>query len=120
MVKTQNPSVYDSRFEEFTIPALDDLVDGERDELLLYSPRAQTKYLSWMEQHCPNISNLFVSTTKRKKWVAWNTILFWIRSVINQAYTSASKEDCGLVRVKTHKVPKIATSLLVRRNSAIQ
>ena len=35
MAKTQNPSVPDSRFKEFSVPSLDDFVSGDRDELLL-------------------------------------------------------------------------------------
>ena len=37
VAKTQNPSVPDPRFEEFTVPSLDDFVDGDWDELLLCS-----------------------------------------------------------------------------------
>ena len=34
LAKTQNPSVPDSRFEEFLVPSQDDFVGGNRDELL--------------------------------------------------------------------------------------
>ena len=50
VAKTQNPSVLDSRFEEFSVPSLDDFVGGDRDELLLCPIRALRKYLSQMEQ----------------------------------------------------------------------
>ena len=36
VAKTQNPVVHDLRYEEFTIPSLDDFVGGDRDELLLF------------------------------------------------------------------------------------
>ena len=35
VAKTQNLSVYDSRFEEFMMPSLSDFVDGDREEMLL-------------------------------------------------------------------------------------
>ena len=33
VVKTQNPSVHDSRFEEFSVPSLDDFIGDDRDKL---------------------------------------------------------------------------------------
>ena len=50
---------------------------------------------------------MFISVTKRKKWVPPKNISFWIKSVINHVYESASEEDCRLVRVKACKVRKI-------------
>ena len=47
-------------------------------------------------------------------------IVFWIRSVISHSYGSAFEEDCRSVRVEAHEVRKIETSLLFRRNCAIQ
>ena len=32
---TQNPSIDDLRFEEFTVTSLDNFMDGDRDSLLL-------------------------------------------------------------------------------------
>ena len=61
--------VHDPKLEEFTILSLDDFVDGDIDKLLLCLIRALKKYLSWMEQCCPDIYYLFASTTK-KKWVS--------------------------------------------------
>ena len=55
-----------------------------------------------------------------KKPVPWNSIIFWIRVAINHTYGYASEEDCRLVRVKAHKVRKIAISLLFWRNCAVQ
>ena len=33
LAKTQNPLIHDPRFEELTIPFLDDFVNGDGDEL---------------------------------------------------------------------------------------
>ena len=98
------------------IPSPDDFMDRDRDKLLLCPTRALRKHLPLAEQYRPEVSNLFVSTTKRKKRVSQNTILFWIRLVISQAYGSASEEGRRLFRVKAHEVRKIAISLLFRRN----
>ena len=67
IAKTQNPSVSDPHCDEFSVPSLDDFVDGDRDELLLCPIRALRKYLSWKKQYCPGIESLFVSTGVRKK-----------------------------------------------------
>ena len=50
VAKTQNLSIHEPWFEEFTIPCLDDFMDVDRDEMLLCSIRAFRKYLSSMEQ----------------------------------------------------------------------
>ena len=44
VAKTQNPSVCETHFEEFTVPSLADLVDDDRDEMLLCPMRALKKY----------------------------------------------------------------------------
>ena len=75
IAKTQNPSVPDSRFEEFTIPSLDDFVGGDRDELLC-PICALRKYLSWTEHFRPGIESLFVSTGHIKKRVLRNKTLY--------------------------------------------
>ena len=66
VAKAQNPSVSDPRFDEFTVPFLDDFVDGDRDELLFCPIKALRKYLSRIEQYRPEIEGLFVSTGVRK------------------------------------------------------
>ena len=65
------------------------------------------------------VSPVSISTFQRKKRVSYNTHSFWLRSVINHAYTSASDEDCRARWVKAHEVWRIATSLLFRRNYAV-
>ena len=78
----------DPRSDEFSIPPLDDFVDNDRNELLLSPIRALEKFLSRMEQYCPGIEGLFMSTGVRKKRVSRNTISFRLRSVISFAYLS--------------------------------
>ena len=60
VAKTQNPCVHDSRFEEFTVPSLDDFIGGNRDKRC-YVPLGLRKYLSLTRRYCPGICNLFHS-----------------------------------------------------------
>ena len=46
-------------------------------------------------------------------------ILFSIRSIMNHSYEFASKEDGRSLRVRAHKVNKVPTSSLFRRNCTI-
>ena len=51
--------------------------------------------MSHTEQYCPEVSNSFVSATKRKKQMPQNTISFWIGVVVSHAYGSACSEIAG-------------------------
>ena len=115
--KTQNPSVLDQRFDEFTIPLLDDFVSNDKSELLLCLIRTLRKYLSRTKQYHPGIDNLFICTGQQKK-VSQNTIS-WLRSIIFHAYSSASAEDCRDLQVRAHEVQKVAALLLFWRNYAV-
>ena len=65
-----------------------------------------------MDQYCPGIEGLFISTGWRKKRVSCNTISFWLRSVISMAHASASEEVCRSLRVRAHEIRKTAMSML--------
>ena len=86
-----------------------DLVEGDRDKVLLYLIRAIRKYLAWKEQYHPACTAFLSQMTKRKKQVSRKIISFWITSVINHAYGSVTDEDCRVVKVKVHEVWKIST-----------
>ena len=60
-----------------------------------------------------------MSTGHVKKIVSRNTISFWLRSIISMAHVSASYEDCRALRVRPHKVRKVATFLHFKRNCAV-
>ena len=92
--KTQNPSIPDSCFKEFSVPSLDDFIGNDWDKLLLCRSRALRKYILQTEQFRPGIEGLFVSTGHVKKRISRNTISFWLCSVISLAHSSASEEDC--------------------------
>lgn len=84
---TQNLSVSDDRFEEFSMPSLLDFVNGDQEELLLCPVIAVKRYLRSI------VDGLFVSTGRWKVRVAHSaihTIFFWLRSVIRHTYSSTS------------------------------
>ena len=49
VAKTQNPSLSDSRFEEFLVPSLDDFIGDDRDKLLMCPIPSLWKFLSRTE-----------------------------------------------------------------------
>ena len=107
--------VHDHRFEEFTIPSLDDFVDGDRDELLLCPMRALKKYPSWMEQYLPDISNQFVSATEKDEQGPETPFRFGLDwSLTMHMHLLLRRIVICTVRVKAHEVQKIATLLLFR------
>ena len=58
--------MYVPHFEEFALPLLVDLVDGNRVKMLLCPIRAVRRYLSRIEDFSSECSNLFVLMTNRK------------------------------------------------------
>ena len=120
VAKTQNPSMPDSHFKEFSIPSLDDFVGDDRDELLLCPIRASGNTFHGL--------NSFGRELRASSYIQYRpceeeSLLlhdsFWLSSVISMAHTSASEEDCRALRVRAHEVRKVATSLLFERNCAV-
>ena len=107
IAKTQNLSVPDPHFDEFTVLSLDNFVDGIGDEFLLCPIRALRNYLSRMEQYHPGIECLFMSTGVRKKTVSRIPISFWLRSVISFAHSSVPEDDTCELRVRAHEAQSI-------------
>ena len=56
----------------------------------------------WTEQYRLEHLGLFVSVTKKKKRASLNTISFWIRLMVSDAYQSVSDEDWRPIKVKAH------------------
>ena len=112
-------SVVDARFEKMTIPSLYNCVDSDKDERLLCPVRAVRYYLERTKQFRPSCKHLFISTGQEKKGISRNTISFWIRTVIDHGYSSASEDDCRAVKVSAHKVHSIASSMPFKKNVAV-
>ena len=77
VAKTQNPSVPVPRFDEFTVPFLDDFVDGDRDELFICPSEL---FGSTFPGQSSIVLRLRVSSSlsMRKKRVSRNTFSFWL------------------------------------------
>ena len=76
VAKTQNPSVFDPLYEEFTVSSLDDFWEGTEETCCSASSK-QSRNACWgWNSVNPDCGNLFVSTIERKKWVSRNAILF--------------------------------------------
>ena len=94
--KTQNPLNLDLGFEKLAFPSLVDFVDGDRQAANVSHQSCQeVRYLLRTERYHPEVSNLFVSVTKRQKQVSLSTISFWIRSVLSHACGYVADKDYG-------------------------
>ena len=104
VAKIQHPMFHNLRLEEFTILLVDDFKGSDsRYKLLLCHTRFLRKYPLHTEKYRLEVSNLFVSMSKRKKQVSQNTVSLWIRSVISLTHESASEEDYRSVRSRHTK-----------------
>ena len=57
VAKTQNPSIPDPKLE-FLVSYLNDFMESDQDELLLYPISTLFKYLACTEQFCPEVTSL--------------------------------------------------------------
>ena len=122
VAKTQNPSIPDSRFEEFSVSSLDDSVGDNRAELLMCPT-----YALWRYSACPELSSTVLGLRAclslldggRRGSPIMRFHFFWLHSVISMAHTSASEKDCSSLRVRAHEVRKVDMSLLFKRNYAV-
>ncbi|XP_068207439.1 uncharacterized protein [Palaemon carinicauda] len=110
VAKTQNP-----RFESFTIPAIPN--EGNQEDLKLCSVRVIRKYLKRTAKLRPSIKNLFVSWGKTKKIISKNTVSFWLRQVIMQAYSNEGISVPG--KPRAHDVRDLSTSLAFEKNMSV-
>ena len=96
VAKTHDPSVFDPKFESFTVPSLRDFTDGDRDEMLLCPVCATREYMRRTRGFRPQLPRLFLSTGRVRKMVFKNTISFWLREVIRRSYVSSLEDPYSL------------------------
>ena len=108
-VNLQNPITLCLLFERFITLSQRDFVDGDMDHMLLSPVRVLKHYLSRAEQQHQHCNKLFISAGCRKMMIIRNTISFWIRAIINNAYKTVSEEDYRVVWVKAHEVQRIGS-----------
>ena len=120
VAKTQVPGRANTEPRPIEIPALTQVLDQGEEDLLLCPVRALKRYLKITRKARPECSRLFVSSHKKvKKPISKNTISYWIRNVISDAYKRSHERDAEEVKVKAHEVRAIATSLLFKKNSSL-
>ena len=114
VTKMQNLALMEIHFDEFTIPCLKDFVDRNREEVLLCPVRARTVgcYLLSVDQHHLTCIDFYIFTGRKKKFVARNTISFWLRSVISGAFELALDSDLIAVKAKAHEARSIDAKIL--------
>ena len=122
IAKTQIPGDPATRYEPIVIPALTPLVDHTDTEFLLCPLRSLQTYLLKTAAARPKCPRLFMSTvsTIRHRSISKNTISFWIRTVIKEAYKEVPQSDLQLWKISAHEVRAVATSLLFRQNASIR
>ena len=121
VAKTQVPGRPTTEPEPIAVPALEQVLAQGEEDLLLCPVRALKRYLKITKTARPVCSRLFVSSHKNvKKAISKNTISYWIRQVINDAYKHSQERDLSQVQVKAHEVRAVATSLLFKKNSSIK
>ena len=107
VAKTQDPSSSAPRFEGFTVPALPN-ARGNCNGRLLCPMWAVRCYLDRTAAHRPRCERLFVTAGRSTKEIAKNTISFWLRKTISQAY-----------RLSGRSIPDPPPSLLFKKNFAV-
>ncbi|XP_068244858.1 uncharacterized protein [Palaemon carinicauda] len=116
VAKSQNPAVWNPRFEGFSIPAIPQSDDVK--DLRLCPVRAVRKYLERTVKLRPGIKCLFVSAGFVKKPVSKNTISFWLRQVIIRAYSKAGILLPG--KPNPHDIRGLSTTLAFEKNMALR
>ena len=89
-------------------------------EMLLCPVKVVKHYLSRTVQYYPVCSNIFISTERRKHYVTKDTVSIWLRSVIYEAYRSASDSNFTAVKVQACGVRNIGASVLFRKTFIVQ
>ena len=122
IAKTQVPGDPSTAYGPITIPALTNSLGEDETDNLLCPLRALKIYLKKTAAARPACNRLFVSSvaTFKHKAISKNTISYWIRLVIKNAYNNVPKEDLRLWKVSAHEVRALATSLLFKHNRSVK
>ena len=114
VAKTQNSFVPDDRFDGFPVLSLCDQPGDALNPV-----RAVLFYLKRTQQFRPGCRCLFISTAWDNEVLLKNTISFWLCEMIMTAYRSSGRED-SLSQYQSHEIWGIASTLLFKRNSAVE
>ena len=116
VAKTQDPSSSAPRFEGFTVPAFPNSNTNRNGRLLC--PVGMVRcYLDLTTPHRLRCERLFV-IAGRSKEIAQNTVSFWLRKAISQAYQLSERPLTG-PPPRARETRGIASSLLFKKNFAV-
>ena len=104
---------------EFPLKSLSGILGKDNEEHLLCPVRALWIFCERTKDLHPGIRNLFVSTKDGSKSLSNNTLSFILREVILQSHQQLAGDHFPLLRVRTHEIRGIATSLNMWRNKSL-
>ena len=103
----------------FFIKELSSLV-GKEEEALLCPVRALREYIRRTKSLVPkDMLNLFVSPRKPSRPASKNALTFLIKLVIREAHESLCPEFLPLLKVKTHELRAVSTSVAFRHSLSL-
>lgn len=113
VAKTQKPGMPGTALLPVSVPALSHICSHDLPDRTLCPIRAVRVYLGRIDPIRHRSSkHLFVSHSQlHPKDVTKNTISFWIKSVIKDAYAKAGRWDTSLHKITAHELRAFATSL---------
>lgn len=103
---------------EFRLRSLAAFVGNEDEERLLCPVRALRCYL----QRTASPSRprqLFTAVQNQSRYMSKNALSFYLRTTIREAHEACLDSVCDLLRVRTHDIRGIATSMLMWRNCSV-
>ncbi len=120
LAKTQDPADPSTGLSSLTIPALANEVASDLPDRLLCPVRAIRYYIKRTEPLRGNRSRLFLPIMAgNTKDISKVTISNWVKEVIKSAHESATDTDANLIRVSTHELRALATSILFKHTHSL-
>ncbi|XP_068238218.1 uncharacterized protein [Palaemon carinicauda] len=105
--------------KSFDIPCLSEIVGNELERVLC-PVRALKFYLAWTKSLRGGSEALWCSVKKPSLPMSKNALSYFIRFLIREAHSHLSEKDRCLLKVKTHEVRAIATSVAFKQNRSLR
>lgn len=103
----------------FEIPNLTDIT-GEERERVLFPVRVLRLYLDRTKDFRRNSEGLWCSVKKLSVQMSKNALFYFIRQLIKEANMECREIDYKILKVKTHEVRAVATSVALKQNRSLQ
>ncbi|XP_066984696.1 uncharacterized protein [Macrobrachium rosenbergii] len=103
----------------FEIPNLSDIT-GTEIERLLCPVRALKSYLERTKEIRGKSEALWCSVKKPSLPMSKNALSYFIRLLIREAHSEFNETDLQILKVKTHEVRAVATSVAFKQNRSLQ